>query len=299
MEYSKKIENGEIDAIYTIGGQYVDQMTEDGAAVTPFSSNGIEAMYFNENTKNEAAKEVLSNADFRKALSYALNREGIAQAVNPLFHGYNRITTEVYTDGNGKKVTDEYPVECAPLAGDEEKAKEYLDKALKALGYADASELPDMTLMSYERDDHKLMGEMMVDAWKSILGITSIKYEQYPINTAIGNFYALSFDMFVIGTEGGVFPYSNAMNFKTGGDLNPGYWSNEKYDSLIAKISESTDAKEQNDILNQAEQLILDEGIYCPLYMQGQATVAQDYVENFSVAKKGYGYFFKDLKVNK
>ena len=292
-------ENGEIDAIYTIGGQYVDQMTEDGAAVTPFSSNGIEAMYFNENTKNEAAKEVLSNADFRKALSYALNREGIAQAVNPLFHGYNRITTEVYTDENGKKVTDEYPVECAPLAGDEEKAKEYLDKALKALGYADASELPDMTLMSYERDDHKLMGEMMVDAWKSILGITSIKYEQYPINTAIGNFYALSFDMFVIGTEGGVFPYSNAMNFKTGGDLNPGYWSNEEYNSLIAKISESTDAKEQNDILNQAEQLILDEGIYCPLYMQGQATVAQDYVENFSVAKKGYGYFFKDLKVNK
>lgn len=292
-------ENGEIDAMYTIGGQYVDQMTEDGATVTPFSSNGIEAMYFNENTKNEAAKEVLSNADFRKALSYALNREGIAQAVNPLFHGYNRITTEVYTDENGKKITDEYPVDCAPLTGDEEKAKEYLASALKALGYADASELPEMTLMSYERDDHKLMGEMMVDAWKSILGITSIKYEQYPINTAIGNFYALSFDMFVIGTEGGVFPYSNAMNFKTGGDLNPGYWSNKEYDALIAKISESTEVKEQNEILNEAEQLIMDEGIYCPLYMQGQATVSQSYVENFSVAKKGYGYFFKDLKINK
>ena len=292
-------ENGEIDAMYTIGGQYVEQMTEDGATVTPFSSNGIEAMYFNENTKNEAAKEVLSNADFRKALSYALNREGIAQAVNPLFHGYNRITTEVYTDENGKKITDEYPVDCAPLTGDEEKAKEYLASALKALGYADASELPEMTLMSYERDDHKLMGEMMVDAWKSILGITSIKYEQYPINTAIGNFYALSFDMFVIGTEGGVFPYSNAMNFKTGGDLNPGYWSNKEYDALIAKISESTEVKEQNEILNEAEQLIMDEGIYCPLYMQGQATVSQSYVENFSVAKKGYGYFFKDLKINK
>ena len=292
-------ENGEIDAMYTIGGQYVDQLADSGATVNAFSSNGIEGMYFNENSPNEAAKEVLGNANFRKALSYALNREGISQAVNPLFHGYNRITTEVYTDEEGNKVTDKYPVECAPLNGDEEKAKEYLAAALKELGYKDASELPDMTLMSYERDDHKLMGEMMVDTWKTVLGITSIQYEQYPINTAIGNFYALTFDMFVIGTEGGAFPYSNATNFKTGGDLNPGYWSNKEYDGYVAEMAECTDPKEQLELLNKAEQLLMDEAVYCPLYMQGQASVSQDYVENFSVAKKGYGYFFKDLKVNK
>ena len=64
-------------------------------------------------------------------------------------------------------------------------------------------------------------------------------------------------------------------------------------------MAECTDPKEQLELLNKAEQLLMDEAVYCPLYMQGQASVSQDYVENFSVAKKGYGYFFKDLKVNK
>ena len=76
-----------------------------------------------------------------------------------------------------------------PLDGDVEQAKAYLAKAMEELGYSDVSELPQLSLVTWDASEQKLLLETIIDQWKQNLGLTNIQLNQYVIGTAIGSFY--------------------------------------------------------------------------------------------------------------
>lgn len=292
-------ENGEVDAIEQLAATYFDYFDE---YLYSYSGGGSMFLWCNENDSSEDADDaehaLMSNVNFRNALSYAINRTGTVAQVNKNYVATSRLTDANFAGVNGGAFVDEYPVESAPLEGDTAKALEYLELAMEELGYSDVSELPALNMVTWDTQEQKDLCESLIDQWKQTLGLTNIQLEQYQIGTAIGKFFDLSYDIFVITWEADVVPTDRMASMATGGECNAGIWSDPAYDELVAAAVVEPDPEAQAELVQQAEQVFIDDAAIIPLYMTGQTSAVQSYVDGFSIAAVTSGYHFKNLVVN-
>lgn len=285
-------EDGTADAMMVVPSEYLGSMQDE---VIMQSTGGINMVWLNEAGENG---ELMGNANFGLALSYALNREEIMGAINPGTRAAVRLVDETFTTSDGANYQEAYPVDYVGATGDAEKAKEYLAAALDELGYSDVSELPTLTYVTYENSEQKLIAEALIDCWKNVLGV-NVQLEQYQIGTAIGMFYQGGFDMFNIGIDCGVYSYYLMESFIPGGDYANGCWNNEEFNSLITSAQYATSEKENLEYVHQAEQLMLSDAGVLPIFYQGSGHVSHDYVENYVVSTLGAGWQLNYLHVNK
>lgn len=288
-------ENGEVDAIEVVDAQYYDYLADYQYKV---NGGGFMFLWMNNNGTSEEAGKVMSNVNFRQALNYAFNREAVCYAVNKATTAANRAVDPSMAGVNGGTFVEEFPVNTVPTTGDVEKAKEYLAAALSELGYSDVSELPQMSMVTWDTAEQKLLCETVIDQWKQNLGITSIQLNQYQIGTAIGCFYDLTYDIFMITWESDVMP-TDAMNAMTStGEANPGLWSCPEFDELIDQARHELDPVKQAELTQQAEQLFLDMACVIPVYVQGDIHAVQPYVSGFVIGSSD-GFEFQNLTVSK
>ncbi len=257
-------ENGELDILSKVDTNYVSTISD---YVDTYESNNEMFLWMKEGGATEETAEVMSNANFRKALTYALDREAIGSAVSSGFVGTNRAVSSNYPGTTGKYIED-YTIDTAPIQGDVTLAKEYLSKALEELGYSDVSELPQMTYISFERDDMKLLGETIVDTWKQVLGITSIQFAQYPIATAIQRFYTGEYDFFMISLGCSVTPLDIIRSFTPDGDY--GFFT-EGWTTDISTLLEDAESEDFQSVayyekVAKVEEALLNEYAFVPLY---------------------------------
>lgn len=285
-------EDGTADAMVVVPSEYLDSMEDE---VIMQSTGGINMVWLNESGENG---ELMGNANFGLALSYALNREEIMSAINPSTRAAVRLVDEYFTTGDGANYQEAYPVDYVSATGDAEKAQEYLAAALAELNYSDVSELPTLSYVTYENSEQKLIAEALIDCWKTVLGI-NVQLEQYQIGTAIGMFYTGGFDMFDIGIDCGVYSYYLMESFIPGGDYANGCWNNEEFNELIALAQNATSEADTMSYVQQAEQVMLSDAGVLPIFYQGGGHVSHDYVENFVVATLGAGWQLNYLHVNK
>lgn len=289
-------ENGEVDAIEQISSQYYDYLSEYLYTKT---GGGIMFLWYNQQGTSEDTAKLLSNTNFRQALNYGFDRQATVQAVDKENNPYNRLVDSNFVTEDGKNVADEYSVNGAPLNGDIEKAKEYLNKALEELGYSDVSQLPTLSLVTWDAPSQKLLLETIIDQWKQNLGVTNVQLNQYVIGTAIGNFYSLDYDIFCITWETDVLSTDIMEAFVTGGEVNYGIWKNEQYDTLVAQAIAEIDPVKKATLAQQAEQIFLDDGGVQPIYETSTTSAVQTYVEGFQMSGISSGYQFNNLVVNK
>ena len=64
----------------------------------------------------------------------------------------------------------------------------------------------------------------------------------------------------------------------TGGGNNDAQWSNAEFDSLIKQIKSSGDAEARMEMMHQAEDIIFDEWMLCPIYYYVDIYMAQQTV---------------------
>ena len=290
-------ENGEVDIISSVDANYSATISDK---VASYVGNTEMLLWMNESGKNEDTAKLMGNENFRKALTYALDRDAISSAVSAGFVGTNRTVSSNYP-GTSDTYVNDYPIEACPVAGDADKAKEYLNAALKELGYNDVSELPEITYVTFERDDMKLLGETLVDSWKQVLGIDSITFAQYPIATAIQQFYTGEYDIFMISVGCTVSPLDIIKGFAPEGDY--GFFSAGWKTDITGLLAETNSLEFQSDEyfkkVAELETTFLNEYSIVPLYNQTFYYALGEGVENFVEPGIAFNYQLNQLKVTK
>ena len=297
-------ESGEADMILTVDDDYLDILSD---YLVYDVSGSVRAVQLNTTGQGDAEKAaLLSNLNFRNALSYALNRDAIVQAVSPTDTAINRYLFEPMAGNTPESLfQDDYPVESVPLEGDAEQAKAYLQAALDELGYASADELPDLTYLTFENDNYRLMAETLVDQWNQVLGLDNISIELKPIPDAIQSMMSYQYDIYYTSLGVGSTP-STFMNYWiTGGSVNDvaangtNLFSNAEFDQLVDEASTTMDREARMGLYAQAEQILIDEAPLIMISAPGNYAAVADYVDGFVYNALDNAIELNHLTVNK
>ena len=259
-------QSGDLD-MTLVNGEQVDQVKDDP------SYKAIGAGYLWYISPNMKEVKELQNKNIRYAITMALNREAI--------------TTDVLKDGSAPTYTA-VPMDFAAgpdgsdFSADQEKFKEvcrfdaaaaveYWNKGLEELG---AKEIT--ITMIHDADDAPIkVAQVVKEQLETTLPGLTVELQQMPKKERVQRMQEGEFELGL--TRWGP-DYADPMTYLgmwvTKNANNYGFWSNSKYDEIIAECTTgetAMDAKARWAALYDAEQLVMDEAVIFPLYTQCNA----------------------------
>src|SRR5690625_34259 len=270
-------ELGDVDAVYSVSKTQVVNYPDHGVK----TGGTLQYLSFNSDAEN-----VLNNENLRKALSYAVDKEAIVEAIaSPGSEAADRmIDPTIMIDDS--PIVDVYPFESEiPAAGNLELAEEYLDKALDDLGITSADELPKINYISMDSPIHKLYAEALQERWNETIGV-NVEVNILPVQQAIGALIEGEYDIFLVSESTGVNPETLLKKFTVGNGNNYPNWENEEYTELIEKSASSQDMDERMDYLIEAESIILEEAAVVPVLLPGSVYLFKDYVHDLHYGRQ-------------
>ncbi|MCR4956198.1 MAG: peptide ABC transporter substrate-binding protein [Lachnospiraceae bacterium] len=240
---------------------------------------------------HDCDNKALQNKNFRLALNYALSRKDYNQLANSdVYNAYNRLVFCGLTAGDST-YGEEYEVDSYPMEGDQDKAKDYLDKALKELGYSKASDV-SVEIVTADAETSKKSAEVLQNLWTESLGI-DVKIRQ--VSYTEMNAEVFPKHDFEIGMTGWGpdydDPYTYLELFKSNGSYNHCLYSNKEFDKLLEASQTETDQEKRMQELCDAEQIILDDGAFVPLQTRNAY-----YMTNEKV--KGLKFYFCAINID-
>lgn len=198
-------------------------------------------------------KAPLDNADVRKAISYAIDRETLVDNVLkagqipsysmvPPMEGYEGLTEETY---------------------DPEYAAELLAKA----GYPNGAGFPTITILYNTDDNHKMIAEFIQSELKNNLNI-NVELENQEWATYNANRDNHNFEIARAGWVGDYQDPNTFLDmFVTGVAMNDVGYANPEYDELIEKASTMPSGEERFQVLQEAEEMLVTRDMaVLPLY---------------------------------
>ncbi|MEW5957268.1 MAG: peptide ABC transporter substrate-binding protein [Chloroflexota bacterium] len=164
------------------------------------------------------------------------------------------------------------------------------ERALELLAessYGDASELPDITLhVSGSGGEVGPIVEAMIESYKQNLGV-EINVEQVPWPQFLAdlNNPDNDYQMYQLGW---IADYPDPQNFlevlfHSASTQNHGHYRNLKVDALLDQARGTPEEGERLALYRQAEQLILDDAAWIPLYFSVDNWLVKPYVQNFTI----------------
>ena len=227
--------------------------------------------------------ELLSDADVRRALSLAVDREKIVDILTFAKPAKGLIAEGVFNTANGKK-----------KASFRDKGEDLLDSKAKlseAQSLLTGKATGEINLVIRDDEADQAVGEYLKTTWEklgftvNVTALTSVPYEgpneivlmddQYLDAYEQKNFDIILVDYMMFSTDafGNLASFAvpfagGAMDMTTGlYELEPhisGY-SNPEYDALIAQAYAEKNATKRADLLHQAEKMLLDDMPIMPL----------------------------------
>lgn len=237
-------------------------------------------------------KPPLDNPKVRKALTLAIDREWICKNIGKA--GQQPAGAFVPTglsDADPKKEFrevggDYYDPSGAAYEANLEEAKKLLAEA----GYPNGEGFPTLTYLYNEGTGHQQIGEALQNMWKKIGVNVTLESQEWGtfLNTRKnGDYY--------IARNGWLADYNDPISFLdmwiTGSGNNDAQWSNKQYDELISKIKTETNTEERYKMMHQAEDIIFQESMLCPIYYYVDVYLLSQKVEGFHSSPLGYKYF--------
>lgn len=220
--------------------------------------------YYRINVTNKA----LSDKRARQALSYAINRKEIVEAVSrgeqsPAF-----------------SFTPPDPVNFYPstsLTFNPIKAKALIQE----MGYSEKNKFPKLEILYNTSEGHQKIAEAIQAMWKENLGIevelVNVDWKTYLDRQKNFDFY--------LSRAGWIGDYPDPNSFLdmmvTGGGNNQTGWSNPIYDELIAKAAEANSVEERNKFFDKAEHILMDELPLIPIYTYTRVYMLHPYVKGW------------------
>ncbi len=249
------------------------------------------------NVKPNPEKPWLANADFRKALGWAIDRESYCNiSTKGLYTPALRYVLPIVM-GVSKHYGEEYPLDFYTAKGDPAKAKEYLAKALAELKIDSPSRI-SVEYLIQDLEETRLMAETLQQQVEKNLGIHfTIKLVPRKQRTQMEQQH--QYDM----VYGGWMPdYDDPMTYMEiwlgdSSQNNSGY-SSPAFDKFVGDaLKESNPAKRMN-MLFQAEKTLLTDAPLIPLQLRRKVSIDSPKLVGLSRPLIGavYDFVYASLK---
>ncbi len=261
-----EIESGGVDIALNIAAndmENLDANPDVNLLTTPSYSNVFIGM--------NCSSEPFNNKTLRQAVSYALDRESIVQAV---YSGSGSVAT-----GPIGPTVWGYSPDIEGYTYDVEKAKELMAEA----GYSDGLEITMTVSDSQERVD---IAEMVQNQLSQI-GIT-VKVETLENATYLDRIVDASCQMYVLGwvTNTGDADYGMYEPFHTGQPTwcNTAVYSNPEVDELLDIGQQSTDSDTRLEAYYKAQELIVEDAPWVFLCDKEEIAACRSNIQGFDVS---------------
>jgi oligopeptide transport system substrate-binding protein len=211
-----------------------------------------------------------NNLKMRKAFSYAINRKALIEKLMPENH---TIATGI--------IPPPLSLQHEPYFGDGdiELARKLFNEALSEMGIT-REDLPTITLSFNAFEAHKLLSQAIQHQWRKAFNITiELQSSEWKVHLS-----KLRNHDYHIGRSGWSADFRDPINFleifkyrndpETGGN-NDTQWENENYAELLDLSASIVDPDEREEILHQAEILLIEEMPIAPIYF-----MTDNYVKN-------------------
>lgn len=263
---------GEIDlcSLYSEQIDQIEKISKD--AVLSYVDGG--SWYIDFNTRDEN----ISNVNLRKALSHSIDVQSLLDnVINDGSIAADGMVPGVIAGADGKSYAE---VRGSLFAYDKDAASKYLDTALEELGKT--KEELKLTFSASDTTYNQNQAAYLQQQWKENLGL-DVALESMPVNTLIENRNGGNYSFQV----GGWGPSENdAITFleifTTDNMNNHGKYSNAEYDRLIAASMGESDPAKRQEILIQAEQILMDDMVVGPLYFTCTTYAVSDKIEGIA-----------------
>ena len=261
-------ENGEID-VAGVGINDIDRVLDPTSDLNADYVTGDELSisYIGFNTQAEP----FDDPKVRRAFGHAIDREKIAQVV---LRDMLPVAEGIMMPG-----LPGHNPESRALAYDPELARQLLEESK----YGGPDDLPTVTLT--EVGGGAVVGfdtQAMVEMWKENLGV-EVELEQTEAATFFDDLDAGRLHMFV---SGWIMDYPDPEDivdilFYSTSRLNNTRYSNPEVDALLEQARTELDVDERMSLYQQAEQIIIEEAAWAPLYHGRDHALVKPYVKGF------------------
>ncbi|MGC6770093.1 peptide ABC transporter substrate-binding protein [Enterococcus sp. LJL128] len=279
-------QDGQADDVI-LNGELAQQMASDPEFI---SQKDGRTVYMELNQRE--ADSPYHNENLRKAISYAIDREAL---VNQIL-GDGSVVSQGLVPGelsfsptDNKDFAEENE---NVLTHNEEKAKEYWEKAKKELGI----ETFEMDIVHDDTDSTKKLTEYIQGVLNDTLDGIKVTVTPVPFSVRLdrgnsGNFEA------IMGGWGADYadPSSFLDLFVTGNAYNRGRYSNKEYDKLIesSNVTHAADPEARWEDMLKAEKLLMDDMGVIPIYQKSEAHMRKAKVKGVVAHAAGAQYDFK------
>ncbi|TLS38254.1 peptide ABC transporter substrate-binding protein [Pseudalkalibacillus caeni] len=226
--------------------------------------------------------EALANADIRKALFLAYDRQGL---VNVLLNNGSvearYLVPKEFTFGPDGKDFREFAPDGFLADQTADDAKTYWDKGLKAIG----KDKVELEFLTTDSELASKIAEYAKEQFEQKLPGLAITINKQPWKQFLDLEDGGDFD---ISTGGWGPDYPDPMTyvdmFVTDGPYNRMGYSNPKFDELVNKAKTEQDEAKRWEMLQQAEELLIKEDTaIIPTYQAGAAYLAKPEVKNYYI----------------
>jgi len=286
-------QNGELDAIMIDSNLY--DKYKDDANLHDFKTASMYQIYLSGNTATPSA--ALSNRDFRQAINYAIDKTVLTKSV--LKNGslpLDYLIPQNFGDINGRSYREFTRMGNGDdLRFDVQKAQEYLAQAKTTLTDADLN----FTLSFGEAEINKLAFENVKSQIETNLPGVRVNLAPIPASTY---FKGLARGDTPSAASGWTPDYRDVatffQTFITGNDMNYGMYSNREYDALYVKAQEELDPAVRANLFKEAEEILVNDGAFVPLFQRGRRFLVNEKVEGFhyNVSSPEFKFQFMDIK---
>lgn len=237
-------------------------------------------------------REPFNNADVRKALSLAIDRDYVA---NTLMQGTyspaGNLMGPGWIDTDGKQFKDnanggkEY-IDTTNYEADLEEAKQLLADA----GYPNGEGFPTITYSTNDAGYHKVVAEYLQQAWAELgidLQVDIVEWASFTPMRRNGDYD--------VARNGWVGDYSDPSNMldlfcSTNGN-NDGKFNNADYDAAMELSRTTLDAAERSTALHNAEDVLMEEAGCIPVAYYNDFWLQSDKITGSWHSPYGYWYF--------
>lgn len=256
--------NKELDMI-GIPGTRLQDFKDKNYKVNTYSDGATFYLEFN------TVDAIMANANIRKALSYAVNRQSFVK--NVLMDDSLPALGYVVPILPGAKDTFRKEVGDLIKDNDPTSAKKFLAAGLKELGL---SELPQISMSIDDGDRPKAQAAAIQDMWKTNLGI-DVVVEQMPFKARLQKMTDKDFQIVFAGWGP---DYNDPMTFidvfLSGGGNNHTSFANTDFDTLVQNAKAEPNAAKRMKFMQDAERLLLEQMPIAPIYFRYRYWTLQD-----------------------
>ncbi len=259
-------QSGDLD-MTLVNGEQVDQVKDDPA----FQAIGAGYLWYV--SPNMSAVPELDNLNIRYALTFAIDRDAIAE--NVLKDGsaptYTAVPPQFAAGPDGSDFSEDQTKFADVCAFDSAKAADYWKKGLEELGVSEIS-----VEMVVDADDApQKVAQVLKEQWENTLPGFTVDLRVEPKKQRVQDMQDGNFELGL--TRWGP-DYADPMTYLgmwiTDNSNNYGLWSNAEYDKIIEECTTgeiATDAEKRWEKLFDAEKIAMDEAVIFPLYTQCNA----------------------------